>query len=143
MGASEPKWVNPVLNSIGINSLRLKGLHMILIYSFLYYIGVTLLFPAISSSTYCGFCARCFRCRSSCFGVRCDPWYDLSDLKKDTMQPITPPQHPTVKWINRLTLKAKESFIQTKFCKISYVEIFSFSFFHYIFIYSFIFFSNF
>ena len=27
MEASEPKWVNPVLNIMGINSLRLGGLH--------------------------------------------------------------------------------------------------------------------
>ena len=27
--ASEPKWVNSILNIIGVNSLRLEGLHMI------------------------------------------------------------------------------------------------------------------
>ena len=26
--ASEPKWVNPVLNNVGVNSLRLGGLHL-------------------------------------------------------------------------------------------------------------------
>ena len=29
MEASEPKWVNPVLNIIRVNSLRLGGLHII------------------------------------------------------------------------------------------------------------------
>ena len=28
--ASEPKWVNPILNIIGVNSLRLVGLHLFL-----------------------------------------------------------------------------------------------------------------
>ena len=26
---SEPKWVNPVLKSIGVNTLRVRGLHII------------------------------------------------------------------------------------------------------------------
>ena len=29
MEASKPKWVNPILNIIGVNSLRLGGLHII------------------------------------------------------------------------------------------------------------------
>ena len=29
MEAFEPKWVNPMLNIIGVNSLRLEGLQMI------------------------------------------------------------------------------------------------------------------
>ena len=28
MEASEPKWVNPILDIIGVNSLRLGGLHI-------------------------------------------------------------------------------------------------------------------
>ena len=31
--ASEPKWVNPVLNTIGVNSLKLGGLHLVSYYS--------------------------------------------------------------------------------------------------------------
>ena len=29
--ASEPKWVNPVLNIIEVNSLRLGGLHLLVV----------------------------------------------------------------------------------------------------------------
>ena len=31
MEASEPKWVNPVLNTVGVTLLRLGGLHIIII----------------------------------------------------------------------------------------------------------------
>ena len=31
MEASEPMWVNPILNIIGVNSFRFGGLHMVLI----------------------------------------------------------------------------------------------------------------
>ena len=34
MEASEPKWVKPVLNIIGVNSLRLGGLHITLTMNF-------------------------------------------------------------------------------------------------------------
>ena len=37
MEASEPKLVNPVLNIIGVNSLRLGGLHMLLDYKVSYF----------------------------------------------------------------------------------------------------------
>ena len=33
MEASEPNWVNSILNIIGVNSLKLGGLHVIEVYS--------------------------------------------------------------------------------------------------------------
>ena len=35
MEASEPKWVNPVLNIIGVNSLRLGGLHITVLITYI------------------------------------------------------------------------------------------------------------
>ena len=34
MEASEPKWVNPILNIIEVNSLRFGGLHIFLVLNF-------------------------------------------------------------------------------------------------------------
>ena len=38
MEGSEPKWVNPILNSTGVNSLRLGGPQIVFIQFYTYYI---------------------------------------------------------------------------------------------------------
>ena len=50
MVASEPKWVNPVLNIIGVNSLRLGGLQLTnMVYFSLYMIEYLLIVYSIDA----------------------------------------------------------------------------------------------